>query len=1082
MSIRSNNLKDSPPIKNYDYNASLNPLLILCILFMKKHPIYPLTMAILISACDFINPPLPPVAQSQQFEILESLVLTAELEAKDPNNDPMQYELLANGHLGTVILEDSTLGTFSYTPYPGLYGTDTFHWIASDEQGRSNMATATIHILQANISDGIPTTTSMNLSTKEDTHLTGLLDSDDEDGDPLTHTLILNGFPVSEITGDLGSLSLTNSDTGQFSYTPIDNIHSTTETPQDMFYFRVNDGKGFSNVSSLIIHVTSVNDTPQLSTPRFEVLGKKPANYQLEATDPEDDPITYRISTPPKFGQISQFDPLTGTFEYTANENTLKTDYFNYTASDGNAEATPVRIVLNVVPYNHPPEIDNQTWHVFQNTPHSGIFPIIEYENDPTNIAVLNAPTHGELSIDSVEQSYLYTAHTDFIGTDTFEITVVDNLPRTQTPQPTTVEVITHPVLQTMDSSIAEADNAQLNFTLQLTGVDTLPVSVSYTTLANTATAGEDYETTQGTLTFAPGETEKQLPINILNDDKDEIDTQYDSSDNRHHQETFYLQLSQAINTRFLPATNSESLDRYEATAIITDDDPSPQAVFSSPETLTLNEGEQQIIHISLTGSSNLQFYIPLSLSGSSEMNSDYQISSNHLLDNNVLEIPPNSQTLSITLTALEDSLGETHETLTLQANTPFYITPDGRQQPYGSTDGNSQLTLALLNNDAPPSQTGQTISYTAYDDGDAQHGRQGVAWPQPRFTDNGNGTITDKLTGLMWLKKADSGKMCFTTEADSRVTWNEALTHIRECNTLQVNNGPIGVAGFQDWRLPSVREINSLIHYGQAQTIGQSLFTSPFLETDVRHFSPTDMYWSSTSNAEDTLTAWAFHLFLGSQTAANKTDSSFYVWPVRNANPSVVTTTNELAPVPQSGQKLTYLPEDDTLQNTNDLADDGTLQSGVVSPNPRFILDANKHTVSDQMSGLIWKQTADSGSQCGITHGVTTWDQALQSASFCTDNDGWRLPNIRELSSLIDFGQHHPALPDNHPFILPEEAEYGYWSSTTNSLTAGNETENDGQAWVVFLHNGAVEVQNKGGAQPGHFYTWLVRNPAPSL
>lgn len=52
----------------------------------------------------------------------------------------------------------------------------------------------------------------------------------------------------------------------------------------------------------------------------------------------------------------------------------------------------------------------------------------------------------------------------------------------------------------------------------------------------------------------------------------------------------------------------------------------------------------------------------------------------------------------------------------------------------------------------APVPKTGQTQSYTAGDDGDLQ---KGVAWPTPRFAGNGNGTVTDKLTGLIWLKNA---------------------------------------------------------------------------------------------------------------------------------------------------------------------------------------------------------------------------------------------------------------------------------------------------------------------------------------
>jgi hypothetical protein len=53
----------------------------------------------------------------------------------------------------------------------------------------------------------------------------------------------------------------------------------------------------------------------------------------------------------------------------------------------------------------------------------------------------------------------------------------------------------------------------------------------------------------------------------------------------------------------------------------------------------------------------------------------------------------------------------------------------------------------------APVEKTWQWISYATGDDGDYEHG---AMWPDPRFTDNGNGTITDNLTGLIWLKDAD--------------------------------------------------------------------------------------------------------------------------------------------------------------------------------------------------------------------------------------------------------------------------------------------------------------------------------------
>ena len=78
--------------------------------------------------------------------------------------------------------------------------------------------------------------------------------------------------------------------------------------------------------------------------------------------------------------------------------------------------------------------------------------------------------------------------------------------------------------------------------------------------------------------------------------------------------------------------------------------------------------------------------------------------------------------------------------------------------------------------------KTGQTTSYTEGDDGDLE---RGVTLANPRFTDNSDGTVTDNLTDLIWLKNAN---------AFNRRPWNQAFTY---CNDLVAG-------GFDDWRLPN--------------------------------------------------------------------------------------------------------------------------------------------------------------------------------------------------------------------------------------------------------------------------------------
>jgi len=91
----------------------------------------------------------------------------------------------------------------------------------------------------------------------------------------------------------------------------------------------------------------------------------------------------------------------------------------------------------------------------------------------------------------------------------------------------------------------------------------------------------------------------------------------------------------------------------------------------------------------------------------------------------------------------------------------------------------------------SPLPQTGQTTSYLPGDDGDLQ---MGVPWPIPRFIDHGDGTITDRLTGLMWTQNAQQipGTMTWAKELTHAMTWTSLDTMIGECPILE-NAEPYG-------------------------------------------------------------------------------------------------------------------------------------------------------------------------------------------------------------------------------------------------------------------------------------------------
>ena len=161
----------------------------------------------------------------------------------------------------------------------------------------------------------------------------------------------------------------------------------------------------------------------------------------------------------------------------------------------------------------------------------------------------------------------------------------------------------------------------------------------------------------------------------------------------------------------------------------------------------------------------------------------------------------------------------------------------------------------------------------------------------------------------------------------------------------------------------------------------------------------------------------------------------------------------NPPAKVPQTGQTVVYAD-----------GDDGDFQMGVPWPEPRFT-DKGDDTVTDNLTGLIW--TKNSLQIPNPMH----WPEAVAACydlSFA-DYDDWRLPNLRELQSLIDYGQHTPALPPDHPFTNVQG--YFYWSSTSPAYRSPTDST---EAWAVRLADGWVFYTLREDVYG--FYVWCVR------
>ncbi|CAN2044425.1 exported hypothetical protein [Candidatus Magnetomoraceae bacterium gMMP-13] len=178
-----------------------------------------------------------------------------------------------------------------------------------------------------------------------------------------------------------------------------------------------------------------------------------------------------------------------------------------------------------------------------------------------------------------------------------------------------------------------------------------------------------------------------------------------------------------------------------------------------------------------------------------------------------------------------------------------------------GTLEGGGSFSAAVA-------ATGITTSYETGDDGDLQ---AGVEWPDPRFVDNSDGTVTDNLTGLIWLQNANC--------PNARRTWQTALDDVVQLNTngtMNGNNcGDTSNSGSHqtDWHLPNINELLSLVDYSKY---------NPSLP-DNHHFTnmQSEFYWSSSSNAYGNDGAWGVNFHYGYDGYSNKS-SSCYVRAVR--------------------------------------------------------------------------------------------------------------------------------------------------------------------------------------------------------
>ena len=280
----------------------------------------------------------------------------------------------------------------------------------------------------------------------------------------------------------------------------------------------------------------------------------------------------------------------------------------------------------------------------------------------------------------------------------------------------------------------------------------------------------------------------------------------------------------------------------------------------------------------------------------------------------------------------------------------------------------------------------------------------------EPSYRDNGDGTISDLVTGLMWQKAPGPKK-----------TYEQAVAGASKCR----------VGGCDDWRLPTIKELYSLILFSGEDIDPMSTDTSelkPFINKDIFGFVYGDPAKGERiiDSQMATSTKYVSTTMGGNETmfGVNFADGRIKGYPIASR---------------RGGRTKTYYVF-------------------YVRGNPKYgkndFSDNSDGTITDKATGLMWAKVDSGHLKAGANgDGKLNWEQALrwcEELEYAGHSD-WRLPNIKELQSLVDYTRSpdttKSAAIDPVFDVTPIRDALGkvnypfYWSSTTHKRMGGGES-----------------------------------------
>ncbi len=341
---------------------------------------------------------------------------------------------------------------------------------------------------------------------------------------------------------------------------------------------------------------------------------------------------------------------------------------------------------------------------------------------------------------------------------------------------------------------------------------------------------------------------------------------------------------------------------------------------------------------------------------------------------------------------------------------------------------------------------SGKTPSYTKLDASGNELANSATDWV----------TVRDNVTGLVWEVKTDSKD---ANDSGMNLDWCDQNPSTNGGNSGLCGGGDTEAwidylndndfGGFNDWRIPTVKELSTLVDYSRS--------APPFINTDYFPNQPTDDTLPPNLTATSEFADWYLNVDVSFGTGVNMSDKSTSVGLARAVRAGSLTNNYN-----------------GTVSDNDGIVWQQANSTTVAFDMPR-LTDNGNGTVTDQLAGLVWQQAA------ATTTGITYQQAEDHCQSLTVDNLTWRLPTMNELQGLADYSK-----PADGAFLPPlaynGDTFDAFYTTTTFDATRVFGVEHMWIGNTLIMDKSATETDVVGGPLYSHFARCVAETKKSSI